>query len=623
MLIAVAVLRLSAQPQLRAPLVRIGPNVQISLTKPSTMHGEGVIAADPMDAKRLLVCSMFRNEDVDQGVAAYVSEDGGVHWERTFESNRDNFGGDPACAFGPDGAAYLMMISFDIVRRDRVVPLYRSDDGGRTWRQTGQTGYIDRESIVVDGTGGRFHDRVYIHGSADVRGTSNLRRSDVTLYASTDRGRTFRSPAQWVSMGRGYIFGMGNSIVFSDGRWLAVFGEIKNYWDTSDSSVGHSSVFSPPPEGENAWLKVITSDDGGHSMNEPTTVSGWHLPNRYARQTDSNPTVAVDGSYGPFRDRACVVWPDTRFGGTDILFSYSADRGQTWTEPIVINDDRRPMPPATAPNHLLSAVAVNNAGAIIVTWLDRRDAPDNLGWRTRMRVSIDGGETFSPSAVVSEAAARFDGHEHWPSTASTVGGGSPFFQGGLLRVLIFAPLHLYVPGDYAAVTADRDGTFHPYWIDNRTGWHQVWTAPVNVTGRAFKNGSEELSAIDDLTSLTTLERVTDSYDRDTHTATVTVRLQNTSKQTLRGPFKVRLVRLGSDVALVEAIDTTNGVTGAGAVWDITSYVDGSRLEPGAASRPVRLAFKLHDVRPFIQGHTDTTDLRLVTFFARVLGRTAN
>jgi hypothetical protein len=275
-----------------------------------------------------------------------------------------------------------------------------------------------------------------------------------------------------------------------------------------------------------------------------------------------------------------------------------------------------------APNHLLPAIAVNKAGVVAVTWLDRRDEADNLGWRLRVRTSLDGGETFLPSTVVSEAPARFDGHERWPSTASTVGGGTPVYGGGLLRVLIFAPRHVYVPGDYAGLAADRDGVFHPYWIDNRTGWHQVWTAAVKVAAKAARNGSDDLAALDDLTPLTTLERVKSSYDRATQTATVTVRLENTSKQTLRGPFNIRLTSLDSDVAAPEAVDASNGLTGAGAVWDVTSYVDAASLPPGATSRPVTLIFKLHDVRPFVQGHTDKFDLRLVTFFARVLGHVA-
>ena len=142
---------------------------------------------------------------------------------------------------------------------------------------------------------------------------------------------------------------------------------------------------------------------------------------------------------------------------------------------------------------------------------------------------------------------------------------------------------------------------------------------MRVAGKATRNGSEDLAALDDLTPLTTLERVRSDYDRRTQTASVTVRLENTSKQAIEGPFKLRLTSLDSDVGIVEATGSSNGATGPGAVWDMTPSVDASRLEPGASSRPITLTFRLRDVRPFLQGHTDRLDNRLVTIFARVLG----
>ncbi|PYR73275.1 MAG: hypothetical protein DMF86_20960, partial [Acidobacteria bacterium] len=66
-----------------------------------TVHGEGTIVADPSDAKRLLVCSMIRDGTIGEAVVAYLSEDRGKHWTRTFKSRDGDHGGDPACGFGP------------------------------------------------------------------------------------------------------------------------------------------------------------------------------------------------------------------------------------------------------------------------------------------------------------------------------------------------------------------------------------------------------------------------------------------------------------------------------------------------------------------------------------------
>ncbi len=600
------------------PVVQVGANVQVSAAKATTMHGEGMIAADPTDARRLLVCSMFHDEAIGQGVVAYASHDGGTRWNRTFETPTDSPAGDPACAFGPDGIAYLTMVPMNSTAAQLRMTIRRSEDGGQTWRAGGGTGYLDRESIVVDGTGRRFRNRVYVHGASFPDGTNGSPGSAVSLYTSADGGRTFGRPAERVSLNHQSVFPMGNSVVLSDGRWVAVFGELKNL---SYDDIGPKGFLSTPPEPEDSWVRVVTSDDGGDSLNAPVTVSGWHMPNSNIRQSSIVPTIAADTTSGPFARRLYVVWPDSRFGGTDVLFSYSADRGSTWASPIVINDDRAPSPPAAAPNHLLPAVAVNTAGVVAVTWLDRRDAPDDLGWRERVRVSLDGGETFLRSNVVGEEPARFDGGEHWPIVAIAAGGGAPA-GGGLLRMTIVASPHIYFPGDYAGVTADRTGVFHPYWIDNRTGWHQVWTAPVQIAASAIKNGAADLARLDDLTSLTMLKSMPTHYDRVEQTASVTLRLGNPSTHTLNGPFKIRLIRSDSDVAVLEAMGASNGMTGPGAIWDITSSMSGSTLEPGSTSRPFTLTFKLREMRPLLEAHDSKNAFRLVTTSSRVFGHIA-
>jgi hypothetical protein len=589
------------------------------------MHTEGMIAADPADPRKLIACSMFLTERSGQSVAVYQSADGGAHWQRTFESPAEEFIADPACTFGPDGVAYLTMMPLTVPSLAAMrLPLWRSTDGGLTWQSAARTGGMDRESIVVDATGGRFHNRIYIHGSSHVRGTDGVTRSVLMLYASSDGGRSFERPAQWVTLGRGHIFGPSNSVVLSDGTWLTVFTNLKAYWNSADTTGHEPTPFSSPPEAETARLEAIASRDGGDTLNEPVVISGEYQPNEYVRMTAIAPAVASDSTDGPFRDRIYTAWSDSRFGGSNILLSYSADRGQTWSAPTVVNDDPHADLGRTAPNHLMPAVAVNNDGVVAVTWLDRRDASDNLGWRERIRVSLDGGETFPPSVLVSEAPAQFDGAEHWPAQAGTSGGGTPLFSGGPLHVEVFSPRFLYVPGDYATLAADANGIFHPYWIDNRTGWHQVWTADVHVTGKAVRNGSEALASLDDLTPLTTLHRITNHYDRETATASVTVRLENTSHQTLEGPFTLRLITLGSDVATVAALATSNHLPGPGATWTVPGPAAApGRLAPGERSEPFTLTFSLRDVRPFVQGHTDHFDLRLVKFDVRVLGRVAD
>ncbi|HEX7021008.1 MAG TPA: sialidase family protein, partial [Gemmatimonadaceae bacterium] len=322
-----------------AQALTIGPNVQVSASLPATMHGEGMIVADPTDATRLVVCAMSIDAHRGHGVVTYASADGGARWARTYETPPDGVAGDPACAFGPDGTAYLTMMPMTVSSMSKMrLPLLRSRDGGWTWQPAGGvTGGLDRESIVVDGTGGRFHNRIYVHGTAGIHGPNGLMRSTVALYASADGGRTFGRRAEWAALGGGYLAGAANAVVLSDGRWLTLLIELKNFFETPVSMAVIRPVYSPPPEPEDVSLKAISSDDGGETLNNPVTVSGVHMPNSYVRWSETVPAIAADTTGGPFRDRIYAAWGDSRFGGTDILLSYSADRGQTWSAPIVVN----------------------------------------------------------------------------------------------------------------------------------------------------------------------------------------------------------------------------------------------------------------------------------------------
>jgi hypothetical protein len=164
--------------------------------------------------------------------------------------------------------------------------------------------------------------------------------------------------------------------------------------------------------------------------------------------------LAVDRSGGPHRGRAYAVWPEARFDRrTQIFIASSDDGGRSWTAPRLVSDDE---PSSSNPrsNNFMPAVAVNGGGVVGVSWYDRRDNPDNLGYWPRFSASLDGGATFLASVRVST---------------------SP-------NLVLDSKETRLNSGDTAGLAADAAGVFHPVWIDNRTGVHQVWTAPVSVRG---------------------------------------------------------------------------------------------------------------------------------------------
>jgi hypothetical protein len=81
---------------------------------------------------------------------------------------------------------------------------------------------------------------------------------------------------------------------------------------------------------------------------------------------------------------------------------------------------------------------------VAVSWYDKRGLrPRGKGWNVRLRVSADGGVTWLPSVRINDVEG----------------------DKGSAEAL----------GHTAGLAADAGGTFHPVWIDFRTGTPQLWT----------------------------------------------------------------------------------------------------------------------------------------------------
>lgn len=589
--------------------IAVGPNVQVSAAFGALDHAEVIAAADPDHPGRLIACSMVTREDRNLiGQHCYSSFDAGRTWAPSLELVEGGVSGDPAVFYGKGDTVFAasLVTPLTVPRAfDYDTRIYRSTDGGRTFKESARFLFIDREYVVVDKTGGKYDGRVYVNGVRSVRGMDDERAAAIWLYRSLDGGDTFLGPAIRATLEGGNLLGLSNQVVLSDGTVAMVIGHIKS---GRTSTLAMNRV----DNSANALLQAVTSTDGGETLNPAVTVSDWYL-DRPRSEGGVVPVLGADLTAGPFKDRLYAVWPDARAGRTQVYLSYSADKGKTWSAAQLINDDRAPAEMGQGPDHLLPAVAVNKHGVVAVAWYDRRDHADNLGWRVRLAASFDGGETFTASVPVADRPNVYTADTHWHFRAPTVtqtGAGplmfrfllDPFFTSG---------------GHTTGLAADAAGVFHPVWVDNRTGLAQIWTAPVTVRGEAVKHGSSDLASLDDLSGATTLDLTDYRSDRRTNTITVVARVKNTSKAPIAAPLKVRVIDVGSDLAVAEVVNADNGQRGGGAIWDFSALIPGGTLAPDALSGPRTLEFRVSDVRPSGQG----AELKalLMSIKARVYG----
>src|SRR5258708_2503411 len=256
----------------------------------------------------------------------------------------------------------------------------------------------------------------------------------------------------------------------------------------------------------------------------------------------------------------------------EIVVSYSSDDGKTWSKPVVVNDDRSPENAAKGPDHILPSIGVNKDGVVLVSWYDRRNAGDNLGWQLRASASLDGGDTWSASVPVTDAVNAYTSSTVWHFGAH---GGNDATH-SLVSIGASIDGFFFISGHTTGMAVDADGTFHPTWHSNQTGVMQLWIASIKVDGVGTKHGAAELAALDDISKSVSLEMTPGpTIDRGSGKITMLARLKNVStNDTIEGPVKIRVQTLESQLGVVEILNADNGEHGTGAVWDFSSTLTG-------------------------------------------------
>jgi hypothetical protein len=463
-LVAVSALGgVSMTPAQTVSSIVAGNNILVSGDAPARPHVEPCIAANPADPNHLVAASIaFTRPDAWFTVAVFTSFDGGLHWRRSnLEGLTDfNFAGDAWTAFGPKGITYISCIAS--AKSTASILVFRSHDGGYSWSNPvmvpfGGGGPFDRCSIVADTSNSKFSGYVYVLASQSLKTETGRSVTPAVVSRSTDGGKTFSNPVRILP--NNLDGNVGNAAVLSDGTLVVTFFDY--------ASTGRDKIRML----KQRRLWVAASKDGGLTFSTPRFVAEFADPDPATRpRSGPNRMLAANRSSGTNRDRLYIVWTDFESGGTDIKVSYSTNEGETWSEPLAVNDSH-----AKGIDNATPAIAVNRSGVVGVAWYDRRNDASNKCFEIFFTASLDGGLSFLPNARVSTVKSCPDAPGN---VVQPEGGGEGF------GVAARWP----AGGDYSGLAASSDDLFHVLWSDSRTGAYQNWTSAVRiVSGRTAQS----------------------------------------------------------------------------------------------------------------------------------------
>ena len=118
--------------------------------------------------------------------------------------------------------------------------------------------------------------------------------------------------------------------------------------------------------------------------------------------------IATDHSGGPTHGNVYILGSiGTSMDPLNVHFIKSTDGGETWTTPLIINDDN-----STTNWQWFGTMSVAPNGRIDVIWLDTRDNPGSFLSSLYYSFSSDGGDTWSINQRLSD---EFDPHIGWPN----------------------------------------------------------------------------------------------------------------------------------------------------------------------------------------------------------------
>jgi hypothetical protein len=351
---------------------------------------ENPVAVNPRNPQQLLSGANDYNCSNIQGW--YASSDGGATWNHTCSPGSGGEG-DPIVGYDLNNRAYAGGI------QNGNIILSSSTDNGAHWgspiKVTGPLlGYLaDKPWLEVDTTPGSPNQNALYISTTQFASNSD---SEIAVSRSTDGGATWKTVAVDTRQTFPAVDQFSDLAVGADGTVYVSWQRCVANGPSGDCG------------GTTATYVLSKSNDGGATWSSPVTIGTatltpdpqfccfyGALPVTNFERVSNIPSVAAFGSglsakvYASFYN-----WTGSQM---QVLVATSIDGGNTFSSPVRVTNSNNG-------DEFFQWVNVNRSGRVSVTWLDRRNDPQNVQYQPFAALGTPTG--FGPSSPLTSSLSN-------------------------------------------------------------------------------------------------------------------------------------------------------------------------------------------------------------------------
>jgi hypothetical protein len=556
------------------PLKGFGRQKEASNPVAAGWHPWYEVKADAENPKNLIICGTAWDAEANAPFGfVYSSTDGGLTWRAALEDRSSTWVTEHSCAFGANHRAYFVSEASKVIDGKPhhglgTTRLFVSLDGGLHWAETIKTGWADYSTSAVSSASGRLY--TFFQSISWVDAPRGKRGNTVGLLLFSADGKSLAGPILNSNLRAFRYRGVypSNALTLKSGAVVAL------YYGRRLTSAGWK-----------ADLGILHADTSARPSFNATVLS--HPVMDWSKSCFHFADNSL--SYDAARGQLFLVYVDGCSGAKQIKAMWSADEGRTWTKSVVLVSTGASGQELYNP----SVVAVSNRRWALL-WNEGKDRRFGR-W---LFSYVQDLETISPPIELSTGSKEFElsNDSLWTAVFPTRGpdSRSPTAESNSTMTLNVAT-ELNTVWRASGLVAMGDKVL-AIWLSGNSEGSRLSSRVLDPMGllpnASGPGGAEPVHETDATTRTILLYGGSQRFDNASRTLTIQVSLANRGLTPLRIPIKLKVEEVDSSIGTVSILNATNGMTGTGAVWDISDSVTGDQIPPDTVSNPFCLVFRM-------------------------------